>query len=246
MNTVALSPQEAERYAAHLALCELDIPGVSRLRSARVLVCGAGALASPSLLYLAAAGVGTLGIADGDVVGLSNLQRQIIHSTEALGRPKTASAAERIASLNPGVTVVTHPVMLTESNVDEIIKGYDLLLDCTDNYPTRILLSRAARRAAKPLCFAGVSRFQAQVMTQLPDTAGYDTLFPNAPTAEQTACNSCANAGVFNATAGLAGTMQASEAIKWITGAGDLLVNRLLMVDLLTNDFKTINIPYNK
>lgn len=245
MKSEALSPQEAERYAAHLALCELDLPGVSRLKASRVLVCGAGALASPALLYLAAAGVGTLGIADGDVVSLSNLQRQVIHSTEALGHPKTTSAAERIAALNPEVRVITHPVMLTEANVDAIIQDYDLLLDCTDNYPTRITLSRAARRSAKPLCFAGVSRFQAQVLTQLPNSSGYDTLFPDAPTAEQTACNSCANAGVFNATAGLAGTMQASEAIKCITRAGDLLVNRLLMIDLLTNEFKTINIPYN-
>lgn len=237
-----LSNEESERYAANISLCEIDLPGQRKLMDAKVLVCGAGALASPALLYLAAAGVGTIGIADGDTVSLSNLQRQIIHSTVTLGRPKTSSASEAIARLNPGVKTICHAEMLTAANIDAIASAYDLILDCTDNYESRLLISDTAARLGKPLCFAAVSRFQAQLMTQTEGSARYRDLFPEPPTAEQTACNSCANAGVLNAVAGMAGAIQAAEAIKLITGIGDPLVNRMLLIDTLTFKITTIKI----
>lgn len=234
--------QELERYMAHIALCEIDLPGQQRIRQARVLVCGCGALASPVLLYLAAAGVGTLGIADGDTVSLSNLQRQVIHSSETIGRPKVESAAEAIKALNPAVEVVQFKEMLTEENISKIAAQFDLLVDCTDNYPTRLLISRTALALGKPLCFAAVSRFQAQSFTYLPGCASYEDIFPEPPTAEQTECTSCANAGVLNAAAGLAGSIQAAEALKIITGTGEPLTNRLLLIDTLTFQIQTIKL----
>lgn len=237
-----LTSEETERYAAHLALCEIDLPGQRKLQAARVLVCGAGALASPVLLYLAAAGVGRIGIADADRVSLSNLQRQVIHSTETLGELKTVSAERRIQALNPAVDVRLHSVMLTAANIEDIADDYDVLVDCTDNYPSRLMLSNAAATLAKPLCFAAVSRFEAQLTTQVPGSKIYREIFPVAPTAEQIGCTSCANTGVLNAVAGMAGAMQAAEAIKIITGIGEPLVNRLLLVDLLTFKFTTIRL----
>lgn len=237
-----LTAEEAERYRANLALCEIDLPGQQKLKAARVLVCGAGALASPVLLYLAAAGVGTLGIADGDKVNLSNLQRQIIHSTSTLGQAKTLSASARVKELNPGVNVELFPIMLTAENIYGIAEKFDLLIDCTDNYPSRRLISRVAAELGKPLCFAAVSRFEAQVFTQIAGSATYADIFPQAPTAEQVSCTSCANAGVLNACAGLAGSIQATEAIKIITGVGEPLINRMLLIDLLTCKFTTIQL----
>ncbi|MDE7111199.1 MAG: HesA/MoeB/ThiF family protein [Muribaculaceae bacterium] len=237
-----LTNEENERYAANLALCEIDLPGQQKLKSASVLVCGAGALASPVLLYLAAAGVGTLGIADGDRVSLGNLQRQIVHRTDSVGRLKTESAEAAVKALNPGVKVRLHNVMLTADNIAEVASAYDLLIDCTDNYPTRLMLSDAAAALAKPLCFAAVSRFEAQLTTQLPGSRLYREIFPEAPTSEQINCSSCVNSGVLNAVAGVAGAMQAAEAIKLITGVGEPLINRLLLIDLLTFKFTTIRL----
>ena len=237
-----LTDEETERYAAHLSLCEIDLPGQQKLKSAKVLVCGAGALASPVLLYLAAAGVGTIGVADADRVSLSNLQRQIIHHTGRLGKPKSISASESVHALNPAVCVTPYDVMLTNGNIRTIAAGYDLLIDCTDNYPTRLMLSEAAAEMGKPLCFAAVSRFEAQIFTQIPGSVTYRDIFPKAPTPEQISCTSCANAGVLNAVAGMAGSMQAAEAIKLITGIGEPLVNRMVLVDLLTFSFNTIRL----
>lgn len=237
-----LTDEERNRYAANIALCEIDIPGQQKLRSARVLVCGAGALASPVLLYLAAAGVGTIGIADGDIVNISNLQRQVIHSTNTLGHVKPESAAACIKALNPGVEVQTFNLMLTADNIDRVADGFDIMVDCTDNYPTRLMLSRAAERLKKPLCFAAVSRFEAQIFTQLPGAATYSDIFPEPPSAEQIRCTSCANAGVLNAVAGVAGAMQAAEVIKIITGIGETLANRMLLIDLLTFQISTIRL----
>lgn len=238
MNT--LTDEEKERYAAHLSLCEIDKPGQQKLKSARVLVCGAGALASPVLLYLAAAGVGTIGIADADRVTISNLQRQIIHNTERLGMPKVKSAAMSVNKLNPAVNVNTYDEMLTAGNIYKIAADYDILIDCTDNYPSRVMLSDAAAEMGKPLCFAAVSRFEAQLTTQVPGSVTYREIFPQAPTPQQINCVSCSNAGVLNAVAGMAGAMQAAEAIKLIVGTGEPLVNRMVLIDLLTFTFKTI------
>lgn len=237
-----LSAEETERYRANLALCEIDLPGQKKLKAARVLVCGCGALATPVLLYLAASGVGTLGIADGDKVNLSNLQRQVIHSTLTIGQPKTSSAAAQLNALNPEVKLELFPVMLTAENIYKIAENFDLLIDCTDNYPSRRLISCAAAEMGKPLCFAAVSRFEAQVFTQVPGSATYADIFPAPPTAEQISCTSCANAGVLNAIAGLAGSIQASEAIKLITGIGTPLTDRMLLIDLLTCKFTTIQL----
>ncbi|MDE6534377.1 MAG: HesA/MoeB/ThiF family protein [Muribaculaceae bacterium] len=237
-----LSAEETERYRANLALCEIDLPGQQKLKAAKVLVCGCGALSSPVLLYLAAAGIGTLGLCDGDKVNLSNLQRQVIHSTCNLGQQKTVSAAESVEAINPAVKVKTFPMMLTAENIFDIAKDFDLLIDCTDNYPSRRLISRAADEMGKPLCFAAVSRFEAQVFTQIPGAKTYQDIFPAPPTADQVSCTSCANAGVLNAAAGLAGSIQAAEAIKLITGVGEPLVNRFLLIDLLTCKFTTIQL----
>lgn len=237
-----LTDEETERYAAHLSLCEIDLPGQQKLKSASVLVCGAGALASPVLLYLAAAGVGNIGIADADRVNLSNLQRQIIHNSNRIGMPKPESAALSIHKLNPSVNVHTYDVMLTAGNIHRIAADYDILIDCTDNYPSRLMLSDAAAEMGKPLCFAAVSRFEAQIMTQIPGSATYRDIFPQAPTHEQIRCNSCANSGVLNAAAGMAGAMQAAEAIKIITGIGEPLINRMALINLLTFTFTTIRL----
>ncbi len=237
-----LTDEETERYAANLALCEIDLPGQQKLKAASVLVCGAGALASPVLLYLAAAGVGTIGVADGDNVNLSNLQRQVIHSTKLIGVPKTESAKRRIEELNPGVKVVTFNEMLTAGNIERIVADFDILVDCTDNYPSRLRISETAKALGKPLVFAAVSRFEAQLFTQVPGSVTYREIFPVAPTAEQVTCTACANAGVLNAVAGMAGSMQAAEVIKLITGVGTPLINRMLLIDLLTFKFSSIQL----
>lgn len=237
-----LTNEESQRYAANIALCEIDIPGQQKLKAAKVLVCGAGALASPVLLYLAAAGVGTIGIADGDIVSLSNLQRQVIHSTASIGVRKPVSAAARVREINPSVNVAVHNVMLSAGNIFKIAADYDVLIDCTDNYSSRVMLSDAAAEMGKPLCFAAVSRFEAQITTQLPGSKTYRDIFPAPPTSEQVVCTSCVNAGVLNAVAGVAGSLQAAEAIKLIVGIGEPLVNRLLLVDLLLCKFTTIKL----
>ena len=235
-----LTDEEKERYGAHIALCEIDLPGQRMLMEAKVLAVGAGALASTALLYLAAAGVGTIGICDGDIVSLSNLQRQIIHSTSTLGEGKTTSAAKSIERLNPYINVRQHQVMLSEENAEEICKEYDLILDCTDNYKSRLLVSDIAVKLHKPVCIAAVSRFNAMAMTHVDGSATYRTVFPNPPE-EKDDC-SCAANGVLNAVAGMAGCIQAAEAIKLITGTGELLVNRMLLIDSLTFEIKIIKI----
>lgn len=235
-----LTEDDNERYQAHISLCEIDIPGQQRIRSARVAVVGAGALASPAILYLAAAGVGFLRIIDGDVVSLSNLQRQIIHSTPAIGEPKPLSAAARVGELNPSVEVDSRCTMLTAGNAAELLADVDVVLDCTDNYQARLLVSQTCGALAKPLCFAALSRFEGQVTTFMPGSVTYADIFPTPPTAEQLECRSCAVTGVLNALAGIAGSMQAAEALKIIIGVGDLLVNRMILIDALTFNFQTI------
>lgn len=240
-----LSEDEAERYQAHLSLCEIDLPGQARLRDARVAVVGAGALASPALFYLAAAGVGMIRVIDGDSVSLSNLQRQIIHSTPDVGRPKAVSVAEKLMRLNPGVKVEPVESMLTTDNASALLADVDVVLDCTDNYAARILVSDTCVALGKPLCFAALSRFDGQVMTHMPGTADYRSVFPTPPTEEQLACRSCAVTGVLNALAGIAGSMQAAEAIKIITGVGDLLTDRMVLIDALTFRFREVKLKAN-
>lgn len=238
----SLSKEEAERYKAHLSLCEIDLPGQERLRRSRVAVVGAGALASVALLYLTAAGVGMIRVIDGDTVSLSNLQRQIIHSTPEIGTPKPESAAARMAALNPDVVVEPVCKMLDSGNASGLLGDVDVVLDCTDNYEARVLVSDTCVALGKPLCFAALSRFDGQVMTYMPGTAHYRSVFPEAPTREQLECRSCAVSGVLNALAGIAGSMQAAEAIKIITGTGELITDRMVLIDALTFTFREVKL----
>ena len=241
------SPAELERYARHIVLKEVGGPGQQKLKAARVLVIGAGGLGAPVLQYLAAAGVGTLGIVDDDTVSLSNLQRQVIHDTEHLGEPKVSSAAEAIARLNPNVTVEPHPVRLAGHNALQLVQRYDLVIDGSDNFATRYLVSDACFFARKPLVTAAVGRFDTTITLLKPHETGedgtpnptYRCLFPKRPAEGH--LPTCAEAGVLGALTGLAGTLQALEAIKEITGIGTGLTGRLLMIDTLAMRFETIN-----
>ena len=236
-----LSPNELVRYARHLTLPEVGTAGQQRLASARILLVGAGGLGSPAALYLAAAGVGTIGIVDSDSVELSNLQRQVLHGTSAVGRPKTDSARERIADLNPGVQVVAHPVRLSSENALAILAGYDLAIDGSDNFPTRYLVNDASVLLGKPYIYGSIFRFDGQVSVFA--AAGgpcYRCLFAEPPPPDLVP--NCAEAGVLGVLPGIVGSLQALEAIKWILGAGEPLVGRLLLVEALRARFRELTI----
>jgi adenylyltransferase/sulfurtransferase len=241
-----LNPDELERYARHIVLREVGGPGQAALKEASVLVIGAGGLGAPALMYLAAAGVGTLGVVDDDVVSLSNLQRQIIHDTSDIGRRKVDSAAERIAGLNPHVRFASHATRLRAANALELIGAYDLVLDGSDNFETRYLVSDACFLAAKPLITAALGMFDGSLTTiraheksatgELNPT--YRCLFPEAP--PPGTVPACAEAGVMGALAGILGSMMALEAIREIVGFGEGLVGSLLMVDARAMRFETL------
>ncbi|MGN1263828.1 MAG: HesA/MoeB/ThiF family protein [Prevotella sp.] len=231
---------EVQRYSRHILLKEVGVEGQEKIRSGKVLVVGAGGLGSPVALYLAAAGVGTIGIADGDVVDLSNLQRQIIHTTPDVGRPKAVSAKEKIECLNPNVNVIVHKEYLMADNAPDIVKEYDFIVDCTDNFPVKFLINDACVMAGKPFSHGGILRFEGQTFTHIPGGVCYRCLFPAPPPAADVP--TCAQAGVLGAIAGMLGTIQAAEVLKYLTGAGGLLTDRLLSFDALTMDFRTIRI----
>ncbi|MGO4559550.1 molybdopterin-synthase adenylyltransferase MoeB [Rhizobiales bacterium 3FA27D7] len=246
MNTPALSDEELERYARHVVLPEIGGPGQQKLKRARVLVLGAGGLGAPVLEYLAAAGVGTLGIVDDDIVSLSNLQRQIIHDTGAIGQSKGESAGAAIARINPHVTVELHTLRLTVENAAEIVRDYDVVVDGSDNFETRYALADACAAEKKPLVHAAVGRFDGSITVLMPFAKGadgrphpsYRDLFPEAP--PPGLVPSCATAGVVGALTGVIGTLQAMETIKLIAGIGEPLVGRLLLYDALGARFDTI------
>ncbi|RJX24583.1 MAG: HesA/MoeB/ThiF family protein [Desulfobulbus sp.] len=234
-----MTPAQRERYSRNILLRELGEAGQERLGRARVLVIGTGGLGSPIALYLAAAGVGTLGIVDSDRVDLSNLQRQIIHATPDLGRIKVESAAEAIQALNPEVRVRMLPVRLCAANILEIIRDYDFVIDGTDNFAAKFLINDACVLAGIPLSHGGVLRFEGQTMTVLPQkTACYRCIFRQPPLAGTVAVSS--EVGILGSVAGMLGTIQATEAIKFVTGAGQLLANALLRFDALSMDFRRI------
>ena len=238
----SFSSEETERYARHLVLPEIGGPGQQKLKAAKVIVIGAGGLGAPALQYLAAAGVGQLTIVDDDEVSLSNLQRQVIHTTQSVGQPKTDSAANAVSKINPHVQVVTKAMRLDANNADSLIQGHTLALDGSDNFDTRYLMADACAAAEIPLITAAVSRFDGSITTLKPwidQNPGYRDLFPNQP--PEGVLPSCAEAGVMGAITGLMGTLQALEAIKEITGAGEGLVGRLLMVDGLHLRFESIS-----
>lgn len=227
-----LSPAELVRYARHLTLPEMGLAGQERLARARVLLVGAGGLGSPAALYLAAAGVGTIGLVDSDAVELSNLQRQVLHGTRAIGRAKTDSARERIADLNPEVKVETYAVRLTSDNALDILGGYDLAIDGSDNFPTRYLVNDASVLLGKPYVYGSIFRFDGQVsLFATPHGPCYRCLFSEPPPPDLVP--NCAEAGVLGVLPGLVGSLQALEAIKWVLGIGESLAGRLLLVDAL-------------
>jgi adenylyltransferase/sulfurtransferase len=241
-----LSADELERYARHIVLREVGGPGQAALKEAAVLVIGAGGLGAPALMYLAAAGVGTLGVVDDDVVSLSNLQRQIIHATPDIGRRKVDTAAERIYALNPHVGFAAHATRLDVDNAMSLIGGYDLVLDGSDNFETRYLVSDACFLAGKPLITAALGMFDGSLTTiraHEKDADGqfnptYRCLFPEPP--PPGTVPACAEAGVMGALAGVLGSMMALEAIREIVGFGEGLVGRLLMVDARAMRFETL------
>ncbi len=232
-----LEDEELQRYARHIVLPEIGGAGQQKLKRARVLVVGAGGLGSPVLHYLAAAGVGTLGVVDDDVVSLSNLQRQVIHSTAAVGKPKVESAADAIAAINPHVSTETHAFRLDETNVGDLVRRYDVLVDGSDNFATRYLVADACAVAERPLVVGAVGRFDGSVTVLVPFQLDADgrpnpslrDLFPEPPPAGLVP--SCAEAGVVGALTGVIGTIQAMEVIKMITGIGEPLVGRILLYD---------------
>jgi molybdopterin/thiamine biosynthesis adenylyltransferase len=246
-----LSGDELERYARHIVLHEVGGPGQAALKRARVLVIGAGGLGAPVLLYLAAAGVGTLGVIDDDVVSLSNLQRQVIHATPDLGRPKVESAATAIERLNPHVAVNTHPVRLTGANALDVIGRYDIVADGSDNFSTRYLVSDACYFARKPLVTAAVGTFDGTLTTLRAherDANGrpnptYRCLFPEPPPAGTVPA--CAEAGILGALTGIIGSLMALEVIREIVGFGEGLVGRLLMVDARALRFETLHYAWD-
>ena len=242
MSIEELSGEERSRYARHLMLPEVGQAGQERLKAASVLCVGAGGLGSPLLLYLAAAGVGRIGIVDGDVVELSNLQRQVIHGMDWLGQSKGRSAAHRLQKLNPLCQVELHEQMLDRENALELIAGYDLVCDGSDNFPTRYLVNDACVLQGKPLIYGSVQRFdgQASVFNRTPESPNYRDLLPQPPPVEQVP--SCAEAGVMGVMPGLIGLIQATEVIKLITGIGRSLDGRLLVVDALTMRFRELTL----
>jgi adenylyltransferase/sulfurtransferase len=237
-----LSPDEVQRYARHLALPEVGRAGQQRLRSTSVLCVGTGGLGSPVLLYLAAAGIGKLGVVDFDAVERSNLQRQIIHRTPDVGRPKTESARESLNALNPDVEVVVHNVRLTRENALAIIRPYDLVVDGTDNFPTRYLTNDACVLLQRPNIYGSIFRFEGQASVFAPHLGGpcYRCLYPEPP--PPGTAPSCAESGVLGVLPGLIGTIQATEALKLALGKGSPLIGRLLLLDALEMKFKELKL----
>lgn len=237
---------EIARYARHIVLSEIGGPGQQKMKAARVLVIGAGGLGSPVLQYLAAAGIGTLGVIDDDIVSLSNLQRQVIHSTENVGIAKTASAADAIQRINPHVEVICHNERLTVENAKRLFSAYNVLVDGSDNFDTRYLAADEAEEAKIPLVSGAVGRFDGSLTVLTPFETGddgkllpgYRDLFPEPPPAGMVP--TCAEAGVVGALTGVIGTLMAMEVIKLIAGAGDPLIGRLLLYDGLSARFDTI------
>ena len=236
-----LSADEHQRYSRHLILPEVGPQGQRRLKAGRVLLVGAGGLGSPAALYLAAAGVGTLGIVEFDVVDASNLQRQVIHGTSDIGRPKLDSARDRIAEINPHVVVEPHPVRLTSQNAREIIRRYDVVIDGTDNFPTRYLVNDACVLEKKPYVYGSILRWEGQASVFAAEGGPcYRCLFAEPPPPDQVP--NCAEAGVFGVLPGIVGCVQALEAVKLLLGTGETMVGRLLLFDALRMRFREMRL----
>lgn len=239
---MAFTNEQLERYSRHIILQEVGVKGQKKLLNAKVLIIGAGGLGAPAALYLAAAGVGTIGIVDADEVDLSNLQRQVIHTTNDLGKAKVKSAAETMQAINPDVTVNTYRMFVDSTNILDLVKEYDFVIDGTDNFPAKFLINDACVMAKKPFSHAGIIRFKGQLMTYVPGEGPcYRCVFKNPPPKD--AVPTCKQAGVIGAMGGVIGSLQAMEAVKYIIGKGDLLTGKLLTYDALKMDFHAIKLP---
>lgn len=234
------TPEQVQRYSRHIIMPQVGSIGQRKLMDASALVVGAGGLGSPLAMYLAAAGVGKLGIVDFDIVEITNLQRQLLHNTADIGRPKVDSAADTINGINPNVDVVKIPVHLNSSNVMDIIKDYDFVIDGTDNFPTRYMINDAAVLSGKPVIHGSIFMFEGQATTFLPGQGCYRCLYPAPPPPGMVP--SCSEAGVLGVLPGIIGSTMAIETIKLVLGIGKPLVNRLLMFDALDMDFRTVKI----
>ena len=239
---MAFTNEQLERYSRHIILQEVGVKGQKKLLNASVLIIGAGGLGAPAALYLAATGVGTIGIVDADEVDLSNLQRQVIHTTNDVGKAKVKSAAETMEAINPDVTVKTYRTFVDSTNIMDLIKDYDFIIDGTDNFPAKFLINDACVMAGKPFSHAGIIRFKGQLMTYVPGEGPcYRCVFKNPPPKD--AVPTCKQAGVIGAMGGVIGSLQAMEAIKYIIGKGELLTGKLLTYDALKMEFHTIKLP---
>ena len=239
---MSFTNEQLERYSRHIILQEVGVKGQKKLLNASVLIIGAGGLGAPAALYLAAAGVGTIGIVDADEVDLSNLQRQVIHTTNDVGKAKVKSAAETMEAINPDVTVKTYRTFVDSTNIMDLIKDYDFIIDGTDNFPAKFLINDACVMAGKPFSHAGIIRFKGQLMTYVPGEGPcYRCVFKNPPPKD--AVPTCKQAGVIGAMGGVIGSLQAMEAIKYIIGKGELLTGKLLTYDALKMEFHTIKLP---
>lgn len=237
-----LRDDQIERYSRQIILPNIGGKGQEKLLNAKVLIIGAGGLGSPCALYLASAGIGKLGIVDSDAVELNNLQRQILHSTEDVGRPKVESAKERLNKINPDTEVIPYKLRLTSENILDIIKNYDIIVDGSDNFPTRYLVNDACVLLKKPLSHGGIFRFEGQAITIIPgESPCYRCLFASPP--PPGLVPSCQEAGILGAVAGVIGTIQANEVLKYILGTGGLLVGRLLVFNALESSFRQVKVP---
>jgi molybdopterin/thiamine biosynthesis adenylyltransferase len=240
---MSLRDDQIDRYSRHIILQDVGGKGQEKILAAKVLIIGTGGLGAPAALYLAAAGVGTLGLIDGDVVDMSNLQRQVIHFTPDVGKPKVVSAQEKINAINPDVTVITYQDVVHSGNILDIIKDYDFILDGTDNFSAKFLINDACVMAKKPFSHGGILRFDGQALTYVPGEACYRCVFHSPP--PKNAVPTCSQAGVLGAIAGMLGTIQAAEVLKYITGVGDLLTNRMLIFNAKTMNFRTAKVKRN-
>ncbi|MDR2046821.1 MAG: HesA/MoeB/ThiF family protein [Clostridiales bacterium] len=233
--------EAAERYSRNILLKEVGVAGQLKLSKGRVLIIGAGGLGSAAAMYLAAAGVGVIGIADGDAVELSNLQRQIIHSADVIGKPKAESARETLKALNPEIRIAAINAVIGTENAAEIIKEYDFVIDGTDNFPAKYLINDVCVAAGKPFSHAGVIQFSGQTMTYVPGSPCFRCVFPEPP--KDGAVPNCREAGVLGVVPGIIGAVQAAEAIKYLLKIGSLLTGRLLIFDALNMSFRKAPVP---
>ncbi len=240
---LSLTPQQVKRYSRHIIMPQVGSKGQRKLLQSSVLVVGAGGLGSPSAMYLALAGVGTIGIVDFDVVDISNLQRQILHHSNDVGRPKVVSAMETIKEYNPDTNVVLHETWLTSENAMEIIPQYDVVVNGADNFPSRYLINDACYLAGKPLVDGSILIFDGQATVFIPGQGCYRCLFPSPPPPGMVP--NCAEAGVLGALTGLVGSIQAVETLKLLMGVGESLASRLLLIDALSMEFRQVRIPRN-